>query len=278
MSRIKYTIVPKENIEAGIFESGVRLSESDIIIDPIVIFNCNMELGIEQEIYGDEISPENVKFAKESDLLPLLKEVNDDDISNTIIINGFDLTLDDMRDEIAVLAKESGKIFSVNVISDRRKYNNFTINLTSAIRDEISDKEWEEYKEEYEQSFIDSLALDTEDNKVGDRYSEEEAIKAVKELLKAAFGVTDNEIEEEEDGMLTIETDTDTKVNSCVPATIVPEKKTKSDYKAYSYADTEGMITIESENGRLIFMDEQSEIEVPAEYIDFIIETLNKLR
>ena len=278
MSRIKYTIIPEQNIEAGIFESGVRLSESDIIIDPIVIFNCNMELGIEQEIYGDEISPENVKFAKESDLLPLLKEVNDDDISNTIIINGFDLTLDDMRDEIAVLAKESGKIFSVNVISDRRKYNNFTINLTSAIRDEISDKEWEEYKEEYEQSFIDSLALDTEDNKVGDRYSEEEAIKAVKELLKAAFGVTDNEIEEEEDGMLTIETDTDTKVNSCVPATIVPEKKTKSDYKAYSYADTEGMITIESENGRLIFMDEQSEIEVPAEYIDFIIETLNKLR
>ena len=47
MSRIKYTIVPKENIEASIFESGVRLSETDLIIDPIVVFNANMELGIE---------------------------------------------------------------------------------------------------------------------------------------------------------------------------------------------------------------------------------------
>ena len=73
MSRIKYTIVPKDLVENGIFESGVRLSESTIIIDPIVIFNNNMELGIEQEIYGNEVSPENIKFTTESNLFKLLK-------------------------------------------------------------------------------------------------------------------------------------------------------------------------------------------------------------
>ena len=62
MSRIKYTIVPKENIEASIFESGVRLSETDLIIDPIVVFNANMELGIETEIYGNDISNDNFRY------------------------------------------------------------------------------------------------------------------------------------------------------------------------------------------------------------------------
>ena len=282
MSRIKYTIVPKENIEAGIFESGVRLSETDLIIDPIVIFNCNMELGIEQEIYGDEVSPENIKFTQESNLLSLLREVNDDDISNTIIINGFNLDLDYMRNHIAKLAKDSDKIFSVNVISDKRKYNNFTINLTSEISTELTDEEWEEYKNEYEKSFVKSLELDTEDNKVGPRYTEEEAADAVRELLKAVLGITDDEIDEE-DGILTVGMNEPPKLPepiSLKDEIITPKKeeKPKSDYKAYSYADTEGMITIESENGRLIFMDEQSEIEVPKEYIDFIIETLNKLK
>ena len=60
MSRIKYTIVPKENLEACIFESGVRLSEVDIIIDPIIVFNANMELGIETEIYGEEMNEDNL--------------------------------------------------------------------------------------------------------------------------------------------------------------------------------------------------------------------------
>ena len=280
MSRIKYTVVPKENVENGIFESGVRLSESTIIIDPIVIFNNNMELGIEQEIYGNEVSPENIKFTTESNLFKVLNEVNDEDITNTIIINGFNLTLDDMREKIAPLAKDSGKIYSVNVVSDRRKYNNFTINLTSEIGTEFSDDEWKEYKQEYEDSFVESLKLDTEDNKVGPKYTEEEAAEAVRELLKAVLGVSDDEIDnDEDDGMFTIDLDKEKTENLLQPIILGQENtKKESDYKAYSYADTKGMIIIETEDGRLILMDDMGEIEVPIDFIDFIIETLNKLK
>ena len=280
MSRIKYTVVPKENVENGIFESGVRLSESTIIIDPIVIFNNNMELGIEQEIYGNEVSPENIKFTTESNLFKVLNEVNDEDITNTIIINGFNLTLDDMREKIAPLAKDSGKIYSVNVVSDRRKYNNFTINLTSEIGTEFSDDEWKEYKQEYEDSFVESLKLDTEDNKVGPKYTEEEAAEAVRELLKAVLGVSDDEIDnDEDDGMFTIDLDKEKTENLLQPIILGQENtKKESDYKAYSYADTKGMIIIETEDGRLIFMDDMGEIEVQIDFIDFIIETLNKLK
>ena len=277
MSRIKYTIVPKENIEASIFESGVRLSETDLIIDPIVVFNANMELGIETEIYGNDISNDNFRFTKESNLLNILTEVNDAEMTNTIIVNGFDIDLDYVHKHITKLANKSDKIYSINVISDKRKYTNFTINLDSEENIRMTDEEWEQFKIDFEENFKESLSQDVESNKLS--RSTEDTEKAVEELLKAVLGVTDEDIEKDEDGMLTIELKESKPVALPAPKKIIDVKPTtKTDYESYSYANNDGMVTIEQEDGMLIFMDEENEIVVPVEFKDFIIETLKKLK
>ena len=277
MSRIKYTIVPKENIEASIFESGVRLSETDLIIDPIVVFNANMELGIETEIYGNDISNDNFRFTKESNLLNILTEVNDAEMTNTIIVNGFDIDLDYVHKHITKLANKSDKIYSINVISDKRKYTNFTINLDSEENIRMTDEEWEQFKIDFEENFKESLSQDVESNKLS--RSTEDTEKAVEELLKAVLGVTDEDIEKDEDGMLTIELKENKPAALPIPKKIIDVKPTtKTDYESYSYANNDGMVTIEQEDGMLIFMDEENEIVVPVEFKDFIIETLKKLK
>ena len=277
MSRIKYTIVPKENIEASIFESGVRLSETDLIIDPIVVFNANMELGIETEIYGNDISNDNFRFTKESNLLNILTEVNDAEMTNTIIVNGFDIDLDYVHKHITKLANKSDKIYSINVISDKRKYTNFTINLDSEENIRMTDEEWEQFKIDFEENFKESLSQDVESNKLS--RSTEDTEKAVEELLKAVLGVTDEDIEKDENGMLTIELKENKPATLPAPKKIIDVKPTtKTDYESYSYANNDGMITIEQEDGMLIFMDEENEIVVPVEFKDFIIETLKKLK
>ena len=277
MSRIKYTIVPKENIEASIFESGVRLSETDLIIDPIVVFNANMELGIETEIYGNDISNDNFRFTKESNLLNILTEVNDAEMTNTIIVNGFDIDLDYVHKHITKLANKSDKIYSINVISDKRKYTNFTINLDSEENIRMTDEEWEQFKTDFEENFKESLSQDVESNKLS--RSTEDTEKAVEELLKAVLGVTDEYIEKDEAGMLTIELKENKPAVFPAPKKIIDVKPTtKTDYESYSYANNDGMVTIEQEDGMLIFMDEENEIVVPVEFKDFIIETLKKLK
>ena len=277
MSRIKYTIVPKENIEASIFESGVRLSETDLIIDPIVVFNANMELGIETEIYGNDISNDNFRFTKESNLLNTLTEINDAEMTNTIIVNGFDIDLDYVHKHITKLANKSDKIYSINVISDKRKYTNFTINLDSEENIRMTDEEWEQFKIDFEENFKESLSQDVESNKLS--RSTEDTEKAVEELLKAVLGVTDEDIEKDEDGMLTIELKENKPAVLPAPKKIIDVKPTtKTDYESYSYANNDGMVTIEQEDGMLIFMDEENEIVVPVEFKDFIIETLKKLK
>lgn len=287
MSRIKYTIVPKDNIEASIFESGVKLSESSIVIDPVIIFNANMELGIETEIYGNDVDPENIKFAHNKSLLKVLMEANDERFSNTIIINGFDIDLDFVRNHIAKMAKRSDKIFSINVISDKRKYTNFTLNLTSEISTEFTDEEWEKYKRDYEESFEKSLEQDIEENKIKPRDSEEDAKKAVTELLKALYGLTDEDIEEDDEGGLTLELRDSPKLltandsdDNQMPMILSGSKKLpkKEAYEAYSYANDNGMITIERYGKELIIMDEEHDVVIPLEFKDFIIDVLNKIK
>lgn len=273
MSRIKYTIVPKENIERSIFESGVKLSKSDIIIDPIVVFNANMELGIETEIYGDDIDEDNFKFTKESNLLNVLTEINDTEITNTIIVNGFDVDLDYVRNHIVKLANKSDKIYSINVISDARKYTNFTIYMDSKENVLLTDEEWKEYKENFKKEFEKSLSKDTEDNGFSSSI-EEEANKAISDLLKAVLGTDEiNDDEDDDDeGLLSID------LKEAPLSCILPMSKDKGDYEVYSYANSNNMITIEKDNGTLIIMDEKNEIVVPIEFKDFIIETLKKLK
>jgi hypothetical protein len=54
-AKIKYTIVPRDILEDAIYESGVALTENALVIEPIIVFNSTMDIGIEQDIYNNEI-------------------------------------------------------------------------------------------------------------------------------------------------------------------------------------------------------------------------------
>ena len=77
-AKIKYTIVPRDILEDAIYESGVALTENAMVIEPIIIFNSTMDLGIEQDIYNNEIPESNTRFSTEKDLYKILLEENEE--------------------------------------------------------------------------------------------------------------------------------------------------------------------------------------------------------
>ena len=86
-AKIKYTIVPRDILEDAIYESGVALTENAIVIEPIVVFNSTMDIGIEQDIYNNEIPENNTRFSTEKNLYNMLLEENESEFCNTIIVN-----------------------------------------------------------------------------------------------------------------------------------------------------------------------------------------------
>lgn len=287
-AKIKYTIVPRDILEDAIYESGVALTENAMVIEPIIIFNSTMDLGIEQDIYNNEIPESNTRFSTEKDLYKILLEENEDELCNTIIINGFNIDLNFVREKIAPLSKKSDKIFSINVLSDKRKFTNYTVYLNNTLLEDYSDDEWKEYITDFYKEFDVSLAQDKEEYSLSkEKYRAAE--EKINDFLNKLLGIDqeqssvpakkekkeelDEEIEveiSEERGRYLVDSSKDK------PA-IKAKSEEREHYESYTYEDNDGLVCISLDGDCLIIANEDDEILFDKKYIDQIIEFLSRL-
>jgi tRNA(Ile)-lysidine synthase TilS/MesJ len=287
-AKIKYTIVPRDILEDAIYESGVALTENAMVIEPIIIFNSTMDLGIEQDIYNNEIPESNTRFSTEKDLYKILLEENEDEYCNTIIINGFNIDLNFVREKIAPLSKKSDKIFSINVLSDKRKFTNYTVYLNNTLLEDYSDDEWKEYITDFYKEFDVSLAQDKEEYSLSkEKYRAAE--EKINDFLNKLLGIDqeqssvpakkekkeelDEEIEveiSEERGRYLVDSSKDKPV-------IKAKSEEREHYESYTYEDNDGLVCISLDGDCLIIANEDDEILFDKKYIDQIIEFLSRL-
>ena len=287
-AKIKYTIVPRDILEDAIYESGVALTENAMVIEPIIIFNSTMDLGIEQDIYNNEIPESNTRFSTEKDLYKILLEENEDEFCNTIIINGFNIDLNFVREKIAPLSKKSDKIFSINVLSDKRKFTNYTVYLNNTLLEDYSDEEWKEYITDFYKEFDVSLAQDKEEyslskekyraaeekindflNKLLGIDQEQSSVPAKKEKKEELDEDIEVEISEER-GKYLVDSSKDKPV-------IKAKSEEREHYESYTYEDNDGLVCISLDGDCLIIANEDDEILFDKKYIDQIIEFLSRL-
>ena len=288
-AKIKYTIVPVDILEDAIYESGVALTENAMVIEPIIIFNSTMDLGIEQDIYNNEIPESNTRFSTEKDLYKILLEENEDEFCNTIIINGFNIDLNFVREKIAPLSKKSDKIFSINVLSDKRKFTNYTVYLNNTLLEDYSDEEWKEYITDFYKEFDVSLAQDKEEyslSKEKYRAAEEKINDFLNKLLgldqeqatEPAKKEKKEEFEEEKEVEISEERDKYL-VDSSKDKPVIKAKSNeeRDHYESYTYEDNDGLVCVSIDGDCLIIANEEDEILFDKKYIDQIIEFLSRL-
>ena len=288
-AKIKYTIVPRDILEDAIYESGVALTENAMVIEPIIIFNSTMDLGIEQDIYNNEIPESNTRFSTEKDLYKILLEENEDEFCNTIIINGFNIDLNFVREKIAPLSKKSDKIFSINVLSDKRKFTNYTVYLNNTLLEDYSDDEWKEYITDFYKEFDVSLAQDKEEyslSKEKYRAAEEKINDFLNKLLgldqeqatESAKKEKKEEFEEEKEVEISEERDKYL-VDSSKDKPVIKAKSNeeRDHYESYTYEDNDGLVCVSIDGDCLIIANEDDEILFDKKYIDQIIEFLSRL-
>ena len=281
-AKIKYTIVPRDILEDAIYESGVALTENAIVIEPIVVFNSTMDIGIEQDIYNNEIPENNTRFSTEKNLYNMLLEENESEFCNTIIVNGFNIDLNFVREKIAPLSKKSDKIFSINVISDKRKYTNYTIYLNNTLLEDYTDEEWEEYLEDYYKEFEVSLEKDKEEYSLSkEKYRAAE--EKINDFLNKLLGIETQESDKKEEKQEEIEISEERNKylvdssNSEKPVIKGKSNEEREHYESYTYEDNDGLVCISVDGDCLIIANEEDEILFDKKYIDQIIEFLSRL-
>lgn len=300
-AKIKYTIVPKNILEDAIYESGIALTENAIVIEPIIIFNSNMDLGIEQDIYNNEIPESNIRFTSEKDLYKTLLEENEAELCNTIIINGFNIDLNFVREKIAPLSKKSDKIFSINVISDKRKYTNYTVYLSNTLKEGYTDEQWKEYINDYFKEFEVSLEQDKEEHSLSkEKYRAAE--EKINDFLNKLLGLENGEnfadllkdSKDKQDDSVVVEFSDErgkylvdssaSKASSNDESKILAEKEPEEvpielneNYESYTYEDNDGIVNVSIDGDCLIIANEDDEILFHKKYIDHLIDFLSRL-
>lgn len=236
---IKLSYIPIKNATQGIL-SSFRHVYDDILIDDFKFID-NISSGIRK--YPDAINDNMILIEKE-ELIETINSLAQDNVE-LLVLNGFDISLDEIRNNIFPIVKETGIFICVNILFDVKENNNIAINLDDSSFSYDNEEEWERKKVEI---------LDIMDKKAKNIEEDEEEffqndLQSILDLFKP---------------------DTSKKYNSSIDDLDVIEMF------SHHYKDSDIFITYNNNDSITIEIDNEA-IDIPKQHILFLSQSLNSI-
>lgn len=288
---IKYTIVPKNDEDD--YDSNFKLSLTEFakaldgkaLLAPLIIYNSDLDIPLDM----DESLEDYMVYTDKDNLLSVIKRQETTDAFRTLIIHGFDISLDEIREIYCPLARRNQADICINTIQELELDSNLTFYLYDDL-DKCDDEEWDDTKEQLAQDMKDYI----------DEYKNYESMDE-NELMDLLPFFFDDSMDYDGDSLLS-SLDEAFKQKS-------KEKKEKKEEKEEPKAqvpiplpkDTKKLDDIdEKEEGRMITLsydnglsfialnklgddlytieDDEGEVLLSAEQIDYIMYAYNKIK
>ena len=244
---IKYTYIAESQSTDAILTS---LTHSLKILDECLggykIFD-NIEHGI--RVYPD-IVQENSETCSKKDVLKRVEDSIEEGIE-LILLNGFDIDLDEIKKSYAELVEESGIVLSINQLYDVEE--NVTVSIDPSIY-KLDDKEWKKLKQSIEESMLNAIEEDKEE------------LQMLKKIKPSNFQETSNEFSNVLKKIFDIDTDKNNKLDSMSPDVVYSQV----------LKDKELHIT-KTVGGDIIIDNEFDMITIEKDQIDFFLSTISNL-
>lgn len=278
---VKYTLMPyskDDNYDKYFLSSIKELAgklQGAISAPLLVIYNSDLDIPIEYE-YEDY-----TMYCNSEQIEDVIKRVENTDSFATLIIHGFDISLDDVREKYNVIARRNNAHLCINVLSKYEINSNLSLYLDENI-DREPDSNWEEAKVEIQKQideFIDGYDADFD--------LDEDEAAIFNEFLNSLYGGLFDKEDEEED-------DDEEEKDSFMPIPLFPliskgglfddddedeEEKKDEDVIAFTYQNRKDFISISCLDGELyIIDDDECEILLTEDQMEFLIESYNKIK
>jgi hypothetical protein len=282
---IKYTIIPRNEEEN--YDKNFRLSlkefakalESKSLVAPLIIYNSELDIPMDME----EELEEYCIYSSEDNLLDTIRNQENTDVFRCLIIHGFDISLDEVRDVYCSISRKNEADVCINVIQDSEIGENLTFYLRNDL-DKYSDEEWQEDKKQIEddmQEYIDEyLAYD--------ELSEEDMMDLLPFLLSGDMDKFDELIKEkkEKEKVPEKKTETDDKIiHIPLPMNfnkdlekLEEEEESTSNAITCSY-EYDSLIAISKvDEDFYIIEDDDYEIALTLDQMMFLMESFNRIK
>ena len=288
---IKYTIVPKNDNDD--YDSNFKLSLTEFakaldgkaLLAPLILYNSDLDIPLDM----DETIEDYMIYTDKDNLLSVIKRQETIDVFRSLIIHGFDISLDEVRDIYCPLARRNQADVCINTIQELELDSNLTFYLYDDL-DKCSDEEWDDTKMQLKQDMKDYI----DEYKNFESLDEEELM----DLLPFFFDDS-NEEGSFEDFLDTISKAANKKKkeekkeepkkeeNTNIIPLPLPEDLNKLDdvkeeqqrMMTLSYDDGKNFIALNKLGDDLYTIeDEEGEVLLSAEQIDYIMYAYNKLK
>ena len=274
---VKYTLMPfskDDNYDKYFLSSIKELAgklQGAISAPLLVIYNSDLDIPIEYE-YEDY-----TMYCNSEQIEDVIKRVENTDSFATLIIHGFDISLDDVREKYNAIARRNNAHLCINVLSEYEINSNLSLYLDENI-DREPDSNWEEAKVEIQKQideFIDGYDADFD--------LDEDEAAIFNEFLNSLY---DGLFDKEKEGSDGEEKD------SFMPIPLFPlslkgglfddddeEEKKDEDVIAFTYQNKKDFISISCLDGELyIIDDDECELLLTEDQMEFLIESYNKIK
>lgn len=153
---IKYTIMPKnedddysQNFKLSIREFA-KAMEDKTLVAPLIVYNSDLDIPLDME---KEIE-KYVFYSDKEGLAGLIKKQETTDYFRCLILHGFDISLDEVRNIYCPISRRNNADVCINVIEDL-DFEGFSFkeNLTFYLRNDLdncTEEEWAEDKKAIE--------------------------------------------------------------------------------------------------------------------------------
>ena len=292
---VKYTLMPynKEEDYEHFFSLSLRElaknTKDKSLLAPLIIYNSDLDVPMDNDLEDYTV------YCNESQIIDVIRRQEINDVFRTLIIHGFDVSMDDLKEIYIGIARRNNADLCVNIIQDTGIDSNITLYIDSCI-EKSDDKLWEMQKKEMEDEIEEFINTYDDNNYDYYDYTPEE-IESVESFLESLFvdynlmSNNNKNKEKDKEEKSTALTPTEIKKNA-VDKKEKAENKTlidvqpEEDMISYTYENNDDVVSISCVDRDMFVITENNyevalnalQMEFIVNMYDLIIDQLNKPR
>lgn len=282
---VKYTLMPfnEEEDYEHFFSLSLREfaknTKDKSLLAPLIVYNSDLDVPMDNDLEDYTV------YCNKEQILEVIKRQEVNDVFRTLIIHGFDISMDDLKDIYIGIARRNNADLCINIIQDTGIDSNITLYIDSDI-EKSEGKVWEHQKQEmYDE--IDSFIDNYESYEQYD-YSD---VESVENFLEALFGDYNFDSLEKKDAKETkaknkkaLE-DAKAKDNKIIPLNAPPkeiedyeyenvdkEPEIEEDIISYSFENNGDVVSISCvDRDMFVITENDYEVALTTKQMDFIV-------
>ena len=277
---VKYTLMPFNDDDD--YEHFFSLSLRELakntkdksLLAPLIVYNSELDVPMDNDL------EEYTVYCNQSQIIEVIRKQECTDVFRTLILHGFDIDLDEMKNTYIGVARRNNADLCINIIQDTGIDSNITLYIDSSI-EKSDDKLWEMQKKEMEDE-INEFINNYDSYDVYD-YTPEE-IESVENFLETLFGDCGFDLSDKKKDKKKDKENKEDKVkeNKMVPSlfeTYKPEKvEIEEDIIAYTFENNNDLVRVACMDEDLFVIEENDyEVALNLKQMEFVVECYYKI-